>query len=89
MSWSMGAKGTRTEITAELERFGGALSGHSKDEYERAKPHLVALVDLCWSETYEICVELSAWGSGSFTGQHGEPETRQTASECGVTLRRI
>lgn len=61
MSWSINTKGTPEEVIKALEEQSNVLSGTSKEEYDSALPHLIALV----KENIGGNINVSAYGHGS------------------------
>lgn len=61
MSWSIYKSGTVEEVVNALEEQSKTLSDQSKEEYDAALPHLVALV----KENVGVNINLSAYGHGS------------------------
>jgi hypothetical protein len=61
MSWAVYTKGTPEEVVKALEEHSNAISDQSKEEYDAALPHLIALV----KENIGGSINLSAYGHGS------------------------
>lgn len=61
MSWSIYAKGTPEEVVRRLEEHSNTISGQSKEEYDAAMPHLIALVN----ENIGGTINFSAGGHGN------------------------
>lgn len=61
MSWSIYKSGTVEEVVNALEEQSKNLSDQSKEEYDAALPHLIALV----KENVGININLWAYGHGS------------------------
>lgn len=61
MSWSIYKSGTVEEVVTALEEQSNNLSDQSKEEYDAALPHLIALV----KENVGVKINLSANGHGS------------------------
>lgn len=62
MSWSVQFIGKPENVVAALDKYGESLTGHSKEEFDDAKPALQALVRGNVGQT----VSLNASGHGSF-----------------------
>lgn len=92
MSRSVSASGTPDEVVAAIEKYGKTFTAPSlsKDEFEAARPHLIALVKenhvsdegikSGWSSIHP---ELSAYGSGSTRGDV------ELSRECSVSIKRF
>ena len=61
MSWSISAKGSPEEVIAKLEEQSNILTWQSKEEYDFALPHIIALV----KENIGGSINLNAYGHGS------------------------
>jgi hypothetical protein len=61
MSWSVTASGNVKEVVEALEEQSNILSDQSKEEYDSALPHLIALV----KENVGGLVNINAYGHGS------------------------
>lgn len=77
MSWSIQTTGTVEEVVRALQRE--SFSDQSKEEYDAALPHVIALVEQNIGGT----VTLSASGSGV-----KDAEGNFTEKTCTVTLTR-
>jgi hypothetical protein len=60
MSWSVTTKGTSEEVVKHLEGQSEILDGQSKEEFDSALPHIIALV----KENVPGIVNLTAYGHG-------------------------
>jgi hypothetical protein len=80
MSWSIYTKGTPEEVVEALEKQSQSLSDVSKEEYDSALPHLIALV----KENIGGSINLSAYG-------HGVKNTDGTFQDknCQVDIKRM
>jgi hypothetical protein len=69
MSWSNSWIGRRAGIKAAMARYAATLGGSTKEEFEAARPHLEALVDLNRRVGDDPIVQIdangSAWSGGS------------------------
>lgn len=90
MSWSVSAVGEPEAVVRHLERYMADQSpNQSKEEYDAAKPHLVALLRQNfatekaseWAKGQLVSID----ASGSGTKVNGEDVQRN----CSVTLRTI
>jgi hypothetical protein len=61
MSWSINTSGTPEEVVTRLEEQSKTLGGQSKEEYDAALPHIIALV----KENVGGLINLLAWGHGN------------------------
>jgi hypothetical protein len=61
MSWSVSKSGTAEEVIAALQEQSGILNGQSKEEFDIALPHLIALV----KENIGGTIILNAYGHGA------------------------
>lgn len=73
MSWSVDYTGTPEAVTEALNKYGANLTGHSKEEYDAALPHLIGLVKQNYVGPECLygkgrLVRVSGSGSGSFSG---------------------
>ena len=80
MSWSIYKSGTVEEVVKALEEHSTNISDQSKEEYDLALPHLVALV----KENVGGNIDLSATGHG-YKNSNGEWADKT----CQVTIKRI
>jgi hypothetical protein len=80
MSWSINKTGTPEEVVKAIEEHSNTISDQSKEEFDAALPHLIALV----KENVGGSVDISASG-------HGVKNADGTFSDknCQVTLRRV
>jgi hypothetical protein len=85
MSWSVQYFGEAAKVALALATANEGLTGPSKDEWEAAKPHLIALVAANFAEESRNApvLKLSASGSGSSVG--GKP----VSGSCSVSLEAI
>jgi hypothetical protein len=60
MSWSIYKSGTPEEVITALEEQSNSIGGQSKEEYDEALPHLVALV----KQNIGGVLNFSAYGHG-------------------------
>lgn len=60
MSWSITTSGTPEEVIQKLREQSTILGGQSKEEYDNALPHLVALI----KENIDGTINLNAYGYG-------------------------
>jgi hypothetical protein len=67
MSWSVGFIGKPANVTAALDGFSEKLSDLSKEEYDAAKPSIIALVNQNFGDDNTI-VKVSASGHGTTIG---------------------
>ncbi len=70
MSWSIAFIGKPDKVAEAIEAEANKLTGASKDEYESAKPHLIALVKQNFvrhNGSHEAMLHVKANGSGSST----------------------
>ena len=79
MSWSIYKTGTPDEVIEALKEQSNTLGGQSKEDFNLALPHLIALV----GENVGGNVDLQAYG-------HGVKNADETYSDknCQVTIRR-
>jgi len=87
MSWHVACIGSPSAIKQHLEKYGASISGESKTEFEAAKPHLAALVDLNSNKNGPCTLQLSANGHATWTGQ-GESRVTQY-STCSVEIKSV
>jgi hypothetical protein len=86
MSWSVQYFGEAAKVATALGRANEGLTGASKDEWEAAKPHLIALVAANFmTETGRPVpvVKLSASGNGSTVGD------QPVSGSCLVSLETV
>jgi hypothetical protein len=62
MSWSLNVIGRRDQIQKELNCVSAALLGDSKREFDAAKPHLDALVQMNSNSMLDPILQLEANG---------------------------
>ena len=79
MSWSVITKGTAEEVVKHLEDQSNMLDGQSKEEFDAALPHLIALV----KENTPGTVNLAAFGHGVKDG-----EGKYYDKSCTVNITR-
>jgi hypothetical protein len=60
MSWSITTSGTPEEVVLKLEEQSNTLGGQSKEEFDYALPHMIALV----RENFNGTINLNAYGHG-------------------------
>ena len=60
MSWSVNKLGTPDEVIEHLNEQSNVLNGQSKEEYDEALPHMVAIV----KQNIGGTVNLNAYGHG-------------------------
>jgi hypothetical protein len=60
MSWSFTTSGTTEEVVSALEQQSNVLSDQSKEEFDSALPHLIALV----KENVGGKINVNAYGHG-------------------------
>lgn len=85
MSWSFQAVGKSTAVVRAIEESSNnKLTGQSLDEWNEAKPALLALV----GANVGNAVEVNASGHASFDHQPDAP-ARKTSGQCSVTIRSI
>lgn len=82
MSWSVSFIGTPENISQRLTDNSEKLNGVSKEEYDAALPHLVALVGLNFNKTYPMAIQITA--NGHAYGNAGDETTGY--SNCNVTI---
>ncbi len=82
MSWSCSWVGRRSGIKAAMARYRETLTGNSQAEFDAARPHLEALVDMNTSSTGDPVVILDANG-------HGYASDQATYSNVSVNLRSV
>jgi hypothetical protein len=90
MSWTVAIVGRPHAIKKALEAQAGSLTGQSREEYERALPHLVALVTLNEpsNELSKDAVEIVASGHASIR-THGDGTKTVDYSSCNVSIKRL
>ncbi len=87
MSWSVTMMGTPPKVAEALREYANTLTGQSREEYEAAMPHLVALVEQNASPAnphapgYQRLVHLQAGGHGS-----RDKDGNWVERNCAVTL---
>lgn len=84
MSWSISFIGRPEKVVEALEGYVAktGISGPSKEEYEKALPLMVGIVQQNFGNEGEL-VQVSASGSGTYVG--GEPKN----SRCNVKIDNI
>jgi hypothetical protein len=80
MSWTISFSGTPEEVVTKLEEHASTYGGQSKEEYERALPHMVGLVKLNLS-AHPTPIRIVGVGS-STTNPEGVPND----SYCRVSI---
>jgi len=75
MSWSVNYIGSPGNISAALEKQSGTLSGQSKQEFDAALPHLIALINQNQNKNAEPALRLAASGHAS-----------ESYSSCSVAI---
>ncbi|MDP1675705.1 MAG: hypothetical protein Q8L88_02475 [Bacteroidota bacterium] len=87
MSWSIGFIGKTVNVVAAMKSEVEKMSGQSKEEYEQALPHLVALTEQNFvsegSGYKEAVIKINASGSGSTA------LGKQVTGQVSVQLERI
>ncbi len=80
MSWNIDASGTIEEVVRKLEEQSSILDEQSKEEYDSALPHLIALV----KQNIGCEINLTAYG-------HGDKNSEGNFYDrtCSVELRAI
>lgn len=95
MSWSIQAIGKPDAVKRAIETANIGLTGQSKDEWEEAKPALLALVG---ANCGNVVVRLNASGHVSFElrpverdseGMPTKTERIKTHGQCSVTIEPI
>jgi hypothetical protein len=82
MSWSCSWVGRRAGIKAAMARYREGLTGNSQAEFDAARPHLEALVDMNASSTGDPVVVLDANG-------HAYKSDQNEYSNVSVSLRSV
>lgn len=84
MSWSISFIGRPEKVVEALEGYvaKSGISGPSAEEYEKALPLMVGIVQQNFGNEGEL-VQVSASGSGTYVG--GEPKN----SRCNVKIDNI
>lgn len=80
MSWSIYKTGTVEEVVTALEEQSNNLTDQSKEEFDMALPHMIALV----KENTGGNIDLSAYGHGS-----KNMEGTYVDKSCSVNIRRV
>lgn len=82
MSWSVSTSGTPDEVVKGLEEYTSSLgAGQSGEEYEAARPHIIALVRQNYTvEGEQPKIVVNAFGSGSTVGG------KETKRSCTVHI---
>ncbi len=83
MSWSANFIGKPEKVSEALTAQSANLSGQSKQEYDSALPHLVALVNLNIGQQVPI-IKLAACGHGM-----ANAEGVMIENNCSVTIERV
>jgi hypothetical protein len=79
MSWSVVTSGTAEEVVNHLEEQSNILTDQSKEEFDSALPHIIALV----KENIPGTVNLNAYGHGS-----KDSEGNYVERNCSVKITR-
>lgn len=87
MSWSNSWVGRRAGIKAAMARFSNQLTGNSRDEFETARPHLEALVDLNMNTDGDPVLIIDANGHAYTAATEGGKTKRYC--QVSVNLRSI
>lgn len=80
MSWSVNFVGKPENISKALEENSGKLSGVSKEEYDTALPHIVALVNQNFNKDYPPILKIDANGHAYKDGD------TTNYSNCSVSI---
>ena len=90
MSWSVNIVGRPHAIRKALEAQAASLTGQSREEYERALPHLIALVVLNEpsNELSKDAVEVVASGHATIR-VGGDGMKTVDYSACTVSIKRL
>jgi len=80
MSWNFRKTGTPEEVVKALEEHSNTISDQSKEEYDSALPHLVALV----KENIGGTLDVNAYGHGV-----KNPDTSFVDKSCQVNIHRV
>ncbi len=83
MSYSVGFTGKPAKVVEALEAYSNQLSGYSKEEYDKALPHIVGLVSQNFGNGENTMIECSANGHGQIVD--GVPQN----STCQVTIKHV
>jgi hypothetical protein len=65
MSWAINTTGTPAKVVDAIAKYSSTLSGQSKEEFDKAAPHIAAVVDLNhggYSADEQIIIRLNAYG---------------------------
>ena len=79
MSWSITTSGTPEEVVSKLEEQSNTLDGQSKEEFDFALPHLIAIV----KENVGGIVNFTAYGHGV-----KDAEGKYYDKSCSVNITR-
>jgi len=79
MSWSIITSGTPEEVVSKLEEQSNTLDGQSKEEFDFALPHMIAIV----KENIGGTVNLNAYGHGG-----KDAEGKYYDKSCTVNISR-
>lgn len=80
MSWSIYKSGTPEEVVKALEEHSNTISDQSKEEFDSALPHLIALI----KENIGGNIDISAYGYG---GKNADGTYFD--KNCQVTIKRV
>lgn len=83
MSWSVNYFGKPEKVSEALTAQSANLSGQSKQEYDAALPHLVALVNLNIGQQVPL-IKLAACGHGT-----ANAEGIMIENNCSVQLEHV
>lgn len=86
MSWSISLSGDVERVQRELIDYSGKLTDESRVEYEEAKPHLLALIDLTVGDG--MLIDVTASGSAAFTERDGQKVKAHGNCTVRITPRR-
>lgn len=89
MSWSNRWIGKRSGIKAAMARYSGTLSGQSKAEFELARPHLEALLDMNTNNQGDPIISLDANGHAYHGSASPGAPPAQDYSQVSVTLQQL
>jgi hypothetical protein len=84
MSWSVSCIGKPEKISQALKDYSNTVTGQSKEEYDKALPHLVGLVEQNFHKSNDsLLINFSASGSGYVNG--GE----LISSSCQIKIEQM
>lgn len=82
MSWSVNYVGNPENITKKLQENSEKLSGKSKEEYDEALPHLIALIGMNYNKQYpNFAIKLIASGHA-----YSDVQGTNSYSNCQVEI---